>query len=192
MIEANYDLKIIDLKQQIDNKKKSKSLKLKTLEDFYDLCIFNSITSLDLDVVIDGYLNSKYDWKKRFYIRSMILILNEHLEKVHKLMNSKFYKFLISSKIFHNLENEVLENRKSYKEINKRKSMLYGLRNEVIGHRNENAEDFFNSINNVSCEEIFDLVLDTQKILFEFTGLSTKIIMTITTNFQEFYKEFKI
>ena len=51
MIEANYDLKIIDLLKQIDNKKLSKSLKIKSLEEFYDICVFNSITSLDLDLI---------------------------------------------------------------------------------------------------------------------------------------------
>lgn len=191
MIEANYELKINDLLKQIDNKKLSKSLKIKSLEEFYDICVFNSITSLDLDVVIDGYLNSKFDWQKRFYIRSMILILNEHLEKVHKLMNSKFYKFIDSNKIFSHLEEEILENRKSYKEINKRKSTLSSLRNHVIGHRNENSEDFFNSINNLKCDEIFSLVLDTQKILNEFVNLSTKILNEIINNFQEFYSNIK-
>lgn len=191
MIEANYDLKIIDLLKQIENKKLSKSLKIKSLEEFYDICVFNSITSLDLDVVIDGYLNSKFDWQKKFYVRSMILILNEHLEKVHKLMNSKFYKFIDSNKIFSHLKEEILENRKSYKEINKRKSTLSGLRNDVIGHRNENSEVFLNSINSLKCDEIFSLVLDTQKILNEFINLSTKILHEITNNFQEFYSNIK-
>ncbi|WP_264548458.1 hypothetical protein [Flavobacterium sp. N2820] len=191
MIEANYDLKIIDLLKQIDNKKLSKSLKIKSLEEFYDICVFNSITSLDLDVVIDGYLNSKFDWQKRFYVRSMILILNEHLEKVHKLMKSKFYMFIDSNNMFSHLEEEILENRKSYKEINKRKSILSGLRNDVIGHRNENSEEFFNSINDLKCDEIFNLVLDTQKILNEFVNLSTKILKEITNNFQEFYSNIK-
>ncbi|MFA9187645.1 hypothetical protein AAGV33_05280 [Flavobacterium sp. FBOR7N2.3] len=191
MIEANYTLKITDIKSQIDTKNLAKNLELKSLEDFYDLCIFNSITSLDLDVVIDGFLNSKHDWQNKFYARSMILILNEHLEKIHNLMNSKFYKFLSSNRVFNSLENEIVESKKSYKDLNRRKSMLSNLRNNTIGHRNENGESFYNSINNLDLQEIFNLVLDTQKILSKFTDLSTHIIKIIAEEFQEFYKEIK-
>lgn len=191
MIEANYILKITDIKTQIDTKNLAKDLELKSLEDFYDLCIFNSITSLDLDVVIDGFLNSKHDWQNKFYARSMILILNEHLEKIHNLMNSKFYKFLSSNKVFNSLENEIVESKKSYKDLNRRKSMLSNLRNNTIGHRNENGESFYSSINNLDLQEIFKFVLDAQKILLKFTDLSTHIIKIITEEFQEFYKEIK-
>lgn len=178
-----------DIQSQISVKNHAKLLKIKPLEDFYDLCIFNSVTSLDLDVVIDGFLNSKYDWQRKFYARSIILILHEHLEKIHSLMNSKFYSFISFSKIFESIEAEVNENKKKYKNLNKIRPQLHKLRNSTIGHRVENGEELYNSINSLELNEILKFAIEAQKILQEFIKLTTKIIITITENFKEFYKE---
>lgn len=191
MIVANYDLKITDLMQCLDYKHKSVKLNLKYLENFFDICMFNTMASLDLDVALDGFFNSKHNWQKRFYARSLILILNEHLEKIHVLMNSKFYRFISSSFIFEELKDEIIVSKKRYKELNKKKLNLEKLRNNIIGHRNSDAELFYNTINEIKLEEILDLAIETQTILNQFTLLSTKVVKIIIDRFDEFYKEMK-
>lgn len=191
MIKAEYDLKIFTINELIETKDKTKKLKIKSLEGFYDLCIFNSITSLDLDVVLDGFFNSTSDWQKRFYVRSMVLIIHEHLEIIHKLMNSKFYNFLSSNPIFEIIHNDINNNRKNYKELNKKKTSLHELRKNVIAHRNEGGEDLYNSINSLDLKEILNLSLELQIILKEFVKISTVIIRIIAENFQEFYTNIK-
>lgn len=192
MIKAEYNLKIYDIHSQIDVKDKAKKLYIKSLEDFYDVCIFNSITSLDLDVVIDGFINSASDWQKKFYARSMILIVHEHLEVIHRLMSSKFYDFLLSSPFFELVHEDIIKNRKSYKDLNKKKKFLHELRNNIIAHRNKNGEELFNLINNIDLKEVFSLCLELQSVLKEFVKISTSIVNIIIENFQEFYTSIKL
>jgi hypothetical protein len=190
-IEGNYDLKKKDLSILIDNKNKCKSLKIKPLENFYDVCIFNSITSLDLDVTIDGYLNSKHEWQKKFYIRSISLILNEHLDKIHALMSSHFYNFILSSQIFNSIKDEILSYRTTYRELNRKKQSLSKIRNEVIAHRSKDAEQFIESLDNINVNDLFNLAIETQTLLNQFTQLTDKILEQIIINFDQFYKEMK-
>jgi hypothetical protein len=93
---------------------------------------------------------------KKNYVRSISLILNEHLEKIHVLLSSHFYNFISSSQIFNSIKDEILGFRTSYKELNRRKQSLSKIRNEVIAHRSKDVEQFIESLDNIKADDLFN------------------------------------
>src|SRR5690606_29151574 len=97
---------------------------------------------------------SKFDWQKRFHARVIILIINEHLNKVHAIMNSSFYKFLSDDSLFEELFGDINTFKKSYKELNKHHSNLTDLRNDIIGHRNLDVDIYLTKIQKLNTDEV--------------------------------------
>jgi len=152
---------------------------IRRFDNFLNLCLYSSLTNIDLMLLTERIRLSNRRLEKLFNARIISMTVYEYLKDISDLLGFKLIGELNSNN-YKEFIKEVKDLNSEFSTLKKNHDLLIKvIRNNASAHKSKNALELIHYNNNLDPNELFDIAIDVINLNIKLTKFTTKIYLKI-------------